>query len=134
MTAATALFCADANTDVDPARCPCAIPPGMVAEPWKLTNGHGYRILTSDGDDAGVFAVQFSDGSIDDGAVVERPAVHADFHSDERLTPAQLSPPPWPDTHRGCHAPRRADALNTAALSALRDCRLNLLRASVAAA
>jgi hypothetical protein len=51
----------------------------MSAEPWELAYGHRCRVLTSEGEDAWVFAIQYADGSIDDATVI-----HA--HLDEELT------------------------------------------------
>jgi hypothetical protein len=42
----------------------------MMAEDWEAANGDHYRILTSEGDDAWVFAVQLADGTIDVATVV----------------------------------------------------------------
>jgi hypothetical protein len=70
----TPRICLHADANGDPAHCPCAVPAGMVAEDWEVDNGHRYRILTIEDEDAWVFVVQLLSGRIDDGRVVERPA------------------------------------------------------------
>jgi hypothetical protein len=81
MLTPTPRICLHADVDGDPTRCPCAIPPGMVAEEWELAYSRRCRVLTSEGEYAWVFALQLADGTIDDATVV-----HA--HLDEDFTAA----------------------------------------------
>jgi hypothetical protein len=57
------------------------VPAGMNATPWELACGRRCCALTSHGEDAWVFAVQYEDGTIDDATVI-----HA--HLDEEFTAA----------------------------------------------
>jgi hypothetical protein len=70
ITPRTALFCVHGDVDSDESRCPCFVPAAMKAEPWELAYGRRCRVLTSDGEDAWVFAIQYADGTIDDATVV----------------------------------------------------------------